>query len=199
MRGLTGGLDLLRDSLDLRIHRDVEQSVGFDSMLMPASELKAEQQTAEEIEQYQVAEGAVAAVRNGYVGGADNWLLLWFARLRLGERASQPEVEEQLRDYFVHTSQQRTLPMTNALVAVLPEMTKAPLVLFRLTRLAVEIAVAQAFDDQPTADALRRDQLALLPAVGYCQDCQGTVLAPGEKCPACGNPLWKHTWLTVTD
>ncbi len=61
---LTGSLDLLRDCLYLRIHRDVEQSVGFDSMLMPVSELKAERQTADEIEQYQVAEGAAAAVRH---------------------------------------------------------------------------------------------------------------------------------------
>ncbi len=199
VRGLTSGLDLLRDCFYLRIHRDVQQTVGHDSMLMPVSELKAEQQTEAEIELYQAAEGAAAAVRHKYVDGRGDWFLLWLARLRLGEHSAEPEVDARLRDYYGHTSQQRTLALTNALAAVLPESMKAPLVLFRLAPLAVEIAVAQAFDDQPTADALRREQLALLPAIGYCQDCHGEVLPPGEQCQVCGNPLWKYKWLTATD
>ncbi len=199
VHSLTEGLDLLRDSFYLRIHRDVQQSVGNDSMLMPVSELKAEQQTEEEIELYQAAEGAAAAVRRGYAGGADDWFLLWLARLRLGERAVEPEVDARLHSYYTQTSQQRALALTNALAAVLPEAMKAPLVLFRLAPLAVEIAVAQAFDDPPTAEALRREQLALLPPIGYCQDCHGEVLPPGEPCQVCGNPLWKHKWLTAID
>jgi hypothetical protein len=198
VRGLTAGLDSLRDAFYLRIHRDVQQTVGHDSMLMPVSELKAEQQTEEEIEVYQAAEAAEAASRHGYVtGGGDEWFLLWLARLRLGERA--PEVEERLRDYYGRSSEQRALSLTNALAAVLPESMQAPLVLFRIAPLAVELAVALAFDDQATASVLRQEQRTLLPPIAYCQDCHGEVLALGEQCQVCGNPLWKHKWLTAID
>ncbi|MDY0165576.1 MAG: hypothetical protein RBS80_03485 [Thermoguttaceae bacterium] len=199
VHGLTEGLDALRDAFYLRIHRDVQQTVGHDSMLMPVSQLKAEQQTEEAIEVYHTAEAAAAAARHGYSAGSDDWFLIWLAGLRLGERASVPEVRQRLSDYFDQTSEQRALSLTNALAVVLPESMKAPLVLFRLAPLAVEIATALAFSDQATAAAVRREQLTLLPPIGYCQDCHGEVLALGQQCQVCGNPLWKHKWLTAID
>ena len=199
VRGLTEGLDALRDAFYLRIHRDVQQTVGSDSMLMPVSELKAEQQAEEAIEIYQTAEAAAAAIRRGYVERPGDWFLGWLARLRLDERAAAPEVDQRLRDYFRLPAEQRALALTNALAAVLPEAMKAPLVLFRLAPLAVELVAALAFNDPATAGALRREQLALLPPIGYCQDCHGEVLALGEQCRVCGNPLWKHKFLTALD
>jgi len=199
VRGLTEGLDAFRDAFYLRIHRDVQQTVGFDSMLMPVSELKAEQQTEEAIEIYQTAEAATAAVRHGYVARPGDWFLRWLARLRLDERAAAPEVAQRLRDYFGLSAEKRALALTNTLAAVLPEAMKAPLVLFRLAPLAVESVAALAFNDAATAGALRREQLALLPPIGHCQDCHGEVLPLGEQCQVCGNPLWKHKWLTALD
>lgn len=199
VHGLTEGLDALRDAFYLRIHRDVQQTVGHDSMLMPVSQLKAEQQTEEAIEVYHTAEAAAAAARHGYSADSDDWFLMWLGSLRLGERLSVPEVRQGLSDYFAQTSEQRALSLTNALAAILPESMKAPLVLFRLAPLAVEIATALAFSDQATAAAVRREQLTLLPPIGYCQDCHGEVLVLGQHCQVCGNPLWKHKWLTAVD
>ena len=42
---LCQGLDLLRDQLFFRVHRDVEQAFGVDSMLVPVSESKTERVT----------------------------------------------------------------------------------------------------------------------------------------------------------
>ncbi len=200
VRNLTEGLDALREAFYMRIHRDVQQDVGHDSMLMPVSEIKAEQQAEEEIELYQTAEAAAVANRHGYATGADDWFLTWLGRLRLADRTSEPELQQRLLAYYRLPSQeQRALALTNALAAALPASMKAPLVLFRLAPLAVEIVVALAFEDRTMAAALRREQLSLLPAIGYCQRCRGKLLPPGEPCEACGNPLWKHKWLTAID
>ncbi len=199
VRSLNDGLSVLRDAFYLRIHRDVQQTLGNDSMLMPVSVLKAEQQTAEEIEIYQTAEAAAAMVRHGYVVDAGDWCLTWLAKLRLEDRASDSAIEASLRSHYAQTSEQRALTLTNTLAAVLPQSMKAPLVLFRLMPLAVELATALAFDDRKTAAALRREQLNLLPAISYCQDCRGEVLDQGQQCQVCGNPLWKHKYLTAID
>jgi hypothetical protein len=190
---------VLRDAFYLRIHRDVQQTLGNDSMLMPVSVLKAEQQTAEEIEIYQTAEAAAAMVRHGYVADAGDWCLSWLAKLRLEDRASDSTVQASLRGHYAQTSEQRALTLTNTLAAVLPQSMKAPLVLFRLMPLAVELATALAFDDRKTAAALRREQLSLLPPISYCQDCHGEVLPQGQQCQVCGNPLWKYKYLTAID
>jgi hypothetical protein len=196
---LNDGLGVLRDAFYLRIHRDVQQTLGNDSMLMPVSVLKAEQQTAEEIEIYQTAEAAAAMVRHGYVADAGDWCLSWLAKLRLEDRAADSAVQASLGGYYAQTSEQRALTLTNTLAAVLPQSMKAPLVLFRMMPLAVELATALAFDDRKTAAALRREQLSLLPPISYCQDCRGEVLDQGQQCQVCGNPLWKHKYLTAID
>ena len=40
-------------------------------------------------------------------------------------------------------------------------------------------------------------QIALLPGIRDCHDCHGAVLDVAEKCQQCGNPMWKHDWLTA--
>lgn len=199
VRSLNDGLNVVRDAFYLRIHRDVQQTLGNDSMLMPVSVLKAEQQTTEEIEIYQTAEAAAAAVRHGYADGSDDWFLLWLARIRLEEWAVNPAAQMRLREHFTQSSEERALALTDTLAAILPQSMKAPLVLFRLMPLAVELATALAFDDRETAAALRREQLDLLPPISYCQDCHGEVLDQGQQCQVCGNPLWKHKYLTAID
>ncbi len=196
---LNQGLNVLCDAFYMRIHRDVQQTVGKDSMMMPVSVLRAEQQTAEEIEIYQTAEAAAAVIERGYVDAPDEWFLLWLAGIRLDDRATDAAVQMRLREYLAQTSEERALSLTNTLIGILPESSKAPLVLFRLMPLAVELATALAFDDPETAAALRRKQLEILPPISYCQDCHGEVLAQGDACPVCGNPLWKHKYLTAID
>ncbi|MDZ7618463.1 MAG: hypothetical protein U1E05_15775 [Patescibacteria group bacterium] len=199
VRSLNDGLNVLRDAFYLRIHRDVQQTLGNDSMLMPVSVLRAEQQTAEEIEIYQTAEAAASLVRHGYVSGQDDWCLRWLAGIRLEDRATDPAVQSSLSGYYAQTSEHRALTLTNTLATVLPQSMKAPLVLFRLMPIAVELATALAFDDQETAASLRRGQLDLLPPISYCQDCHGEILEQGQQCQVCGNPLWKHKYLTAID
>ena len=82
---------------------------------------------------------------------------------------------------------------------VLPESRHAPLVLFLLFPLAVQIVTASAFDDRGTASGQRRQQTAILPAITDCRQCRGQLLEFTEQCTACGNPLWKYDWLTAVD
>src|SRR5688572_3646222 len=67
VNSLCQGLDLLRDQLFFRVHRDVEQAFGADSMLVPVSESKTEKVTKLEAEIFQVASAWVAACDFGFV------------------------------------------------------------------------------------------------------------------------------------
>ena len=196
---LADGLTLLCESVFRRIHQDVEKAVGVDSMLMPVSEAKAQQRTVEEIELFQAAESAAAVGEFGYLSSEDPWYLRWLARLTLGDRAAEPDADERLLRYRSQTSEERRLAFTDALSHTLAESRQAPLVLFRLHPLAVQIATALAFDDHPRATDLRREQLAVHPAIADCGRCRARLLDNGEQCPACGNPLWKYQWLAVAD
>jgi hypothetical protein len=196
---LTSGLGLLRDSLYLRVHRDVEKMVGKDSMLIPLSEVRAEKQTKTEIELYQIAESAAAVRDSGYVGTKDDWYLHWLARLTLGDAVAHAAHVERVEEYLAKTPDDRRLSFTDVLGDVLPESRRAPLVLFRLVPSAVWIATALAFGDHGRARDTRNSQAADLPAIRYCQQCRGDVLENGEQCRGCGNPLWSHHWLTATD
>jgi len=196
---LTSGLTTLRDALYLRVHRDVEQVVGRDSMLMPVSEFRAHQQTSLEIEAYQIAESVAAAKHFRYLNDAEGWYWPWLARLRLGEPGLEKEFTERTRAYFPGTADERRRKFMNELARVLQESHEAPLVLFRLVPLAVQIATACAFADRGTASELRRQQTTILPAIADCRQCQGRLLECVEHCRACGNPLWKYEWLVAAD
>jgi hypothetical protein len=196
---LGNGLTIVREGLYLRVHQDVEMAVGGDSMIMPVSELKARRLTAEEIDVYQVAESAAAARSLGYLTAPDDWYGPWLIRLRLGTPDVDAKIDERLRVYQSSSAEQRRRAFMNALGRLLPESVQAPLVLFRLVPLAVQIATACAFGDRRTAADLRRQQTAILPAIADCRQCQGRLLECVEQCRACGNPLWKHAWLVAAD
>jgi hypothetical protein len=192
---LLGGLTLLGDLLYSRLHEDVERLVGSDSMLMPVSELKARQATKAEIAVYQIAESRVAAGNLGLLGSGDEWYGPWLARLTLGESGAHAKVTARITAYLAAVPRKRQLGFTNVLVKVLPESSRAPLVLFDLFPLAVQLATAVAFINPGGASDLRHQQLALQPAIGDCHKCRGQILENGLECPGCGNPLWKHEWL----
>src|SRR3974377_1569053 len=78
---LDQGLTILRNSLFLRMHRDVELFVGRDSMLMPVSELKSMFLVNQAIEIYQIAESAAATKQLGCVGDPESWYLDWLAHI----------------------------------------------------------------------------------------------------------------------
>ncbi len=196
---LSNGLTILRESLYLRVYEDVEKNVGRDSMLAPVSESKAEQQAIEEIELYQAAESALYAKYSDYVSQVDDWYLPWLVRLRLGERGRNEKIPERSKIYLSKSPDDRRLAFMDALARVLPESREAPLVLFRLLPLSVQIATARAFGDRVAASKLRRDQTVILPAIVDCRQCRAQVLECVEQCRACGNPLWKYEWLNAVD
>lgn len=194
---LNGGLRLLQDLLYARLYEDVERIVGKDSMLMPVCELKARRATITEIATYEVAESTAAAESLGCIGHGDGWYASWLASLRLGELQADAHVVQRLDDYLSKTPHQRQLAFTDVLVKVIPDSRRAPLVLFELFPLSVQIATAMALTNHPAAFALRHQQLMHQPAIGDCHTCRGQVLENGEQCQACGNPLWKHEWLVA--
>lgn len=197
---LSSGLDRLRDSFYLRIHRDVERVVGVDSMWMPLSEVRAERQTTLEIDLYQIAESAATVQNCDYVAaGDDDWYLSWLSRLRLGDAHADVGNAARLADYVAKTPHERRLAFSDVLGKALRESRRAPLILFRLMPLCVEIATAVAFGDHARARDARNRQAADLPAIRYCNQCRGEVLENAEQCRGCGNPLWKFEWLTATD
>jgi len=196
---LSAGLSVLRKSLYLRLHEDVERILGRDSMLMPVSERKAEIVTKTETEIYQIAESAAAARDFGYLAPEGDWYVGWLIRLRLGPSPAEPRADERVADYLGKTPERRWLAFSTVLARVLAESRRAPLVLFHLFPLSVRIVTALGFGDSPSASKVRKEQVVLLPAIADCRECHGKVLDNGEQCPACGNPLWKSEWLTAVD
>lgn len=196
---LCSGLGLLRELFYDRMHFDVEENVGMDSMLVPVSELRTQKATKAEIDVFQVVESALAAGDYRYTRPDDDWCLQWLGRLRLGESLSDPKISAQIAEYQSMASDDRRLALTDVLLKVLPESRRAPLVLFRLMPLAVHVATALAFGDHRRASDLRGHQIACLPAITDCHECRGAVVDNGEMCDVCGNPLWRFEWLNVTD
>ena len=175
--------------------RGKERRQGFDAGA--CSESEAERQAIEEIELYQAAESAMFAKNAGYVNRVGDWYLPWLVRLRLVERGWNEEFIGRSEVYLPKSSDQRRLAFMDALARVLPESREAPLVLFRLAPLSVQIATARAFGDRGEASKLRLEQTAILPAIADCRQCRAQVLECVEQCRACGNPLWKYQWLTA--
>lgn len=192
---LSNGLTLLQRSLYSRLHDDVERTIGRDSMLMPVSEFKTWQVANAEIAVYQIAESNVAARNIGCIGPDDDWYLRWLAQLTLGESQVDAKVIERITGYSSKTPHERQLTFTDVLATAVPESSLAPLILFDLLPLAIQIATAVALGDHTGASELRHRQLAHQPAIGDCRLCHGQVQENGEQCPECGNPLWKHEWL----
>jgi hypothetical protein len=196
---LVSGLTQIREALYTRLHQDVERYVGKDSMKMPVSVIRAAQALMQEINLYQAVEGADAIAEFGYLAKPQTWLASWLARLLLGEKNLEADQQRRLKEYQAQLSEGRRGDFSNALVRILPQSTEAPLVLFRLLPLAIRIAVAQAFTDHGRAAQLRRQQVAMLPAIADCPECRGRVMESVEACPSCGNPVWKYEWLRAID
>ncbi len=195
---LDAGLSMARDLLYGRLHFDVEEMVGTDSMLMPLSEPKTQRAAKVQIEIFQIVESTDIAGQQAYVSSAD-WYLDWLTQFRLGEMATNEKIVKEIIAYRAMAAEERRMAFSDVLMRVLPESHKAPLVLFKLIPLAIQITTAVAFRDSATADQLRRQQKTILPAIGDCPACRGRVLDNGEVCEVCSNPLWAYRWLTVTD
>ena len=197
--GLNAGLSLLGDLLYLRLHEDVEKALGVDSMLVPVSESKTRWVAKIEIGLYQIAESAAAARQFGYLVSGDDWYAPWLGKLLLGEISLSKVHCDRIEGYLSKTARARELRLTNLLALALPESRHAPLVLFLLFPLAVQIATALAFGDHPAADRLRASQVDHLPIIPSCHECHGRVLENGASCRICANPLWKTEWLTSAE
>lgn len=195
---LDSGLSVLRDLFYGRTHFDVEQLVGSDSMLIPLSESKTQIATKVQIELFQVIESTAAVQERRYVS-SDAWYLDWLARFRLGDVAGKEKIVKEIAAYRGMKPDGRRLAFTDVLMRVLPESRKAPLVLFQLVPLAIQIATAQAFGDAQAAAQLRSRQKSILPSIADCQACHGRVLDNGEICDVCSNPMWAYRWLTAAD
>jgi len=195
---LASGLGVLRDSLYMRMHEDVERIIGRDSMLIPVSELKAQKLTKIETELYQIVESGRAVVEHGYVTEFP-WYVQWLCRLRLAGVESNPVCCNRLEEYLADDAAKRRARFERVLAKVLPESTRAPLVVFSLYPLCVQIVTAQAFSDHTCAARLRQSQAGILQSILDCRSCHGKILENGEQCASCGNPLWKFSWLTAAD
>ncbi len=195
--GLADGLGLLADLFLTRVHVDVQRNFGTDSMLMPTSIIKSEEKAKAEIELFQIAEAAAQALEFQYVPGEDEWHVAWLAELRLGDQATSTHASQRLAQYRGRKAEDRRKVFSTLLERTLPEASRAPLVLYRLYPLAVSIVTSLAFGDHARALDARKRQQSILPGVGDCSACRGSVLDNGERCAQCGNPVWKYDWLTA--
>lgn len=196
VNSLADGLNLLRDLLYTRVHGDVEQRVGLDSMIVSATALKHPELGRNEIELYEVAEASATIAGMKYLDDDNAWRLDWLGRLRLGEAYGSPTVGARLSSYLSKSADDRRRAFAQVLERSLPEAGHAPLVIYRLFPLAVSAATSLAFGDHTGAEAARKRQIAILPGIGDCPLCHGRVLSNEEKCAQCGNPFWSYDWLT---
>jgi hypothetical protein len=195
--GLADGLGLLADIFLTRVLVDVQRNFGSDSMLMPTSIVKTEEKAKAEIELFQISESAAHAREYQYVSGHDEWFLTWLAELRLGEQATAAASGHRLAQYGARSAEDRRRVFSTVLERTLPAASRAPLVLYRLFPLGVSIVTALAFGDHDRAQDARKRQQSVLPGIGDCSACRGSVLDNGERCAQCGNPIWKYDWLTA--
>ncbi len=196
---LAKGLTLLRDTLFVRTHYDVERRLGMDSMLVPSSWEKTERSAKVEIEVYQAIVAAATARERGYTTTADSWFLAWLTRFRLGRLHNDPKLLARQAAYLSKSGDALGRAFAGVLARVLKESARAPLVLFRLHPLAVSIVTAQVFGDAAGTGEYRNRQEMELPRIRGCRECHGKVLENGAACRSCGNPLWKSDWLESDD
>lgn len=195
VNSLADGLNALRDLLYTRVHGDVEQRVGVDSLLVAAAEIKQLERGRNEIELYEIAESSAMVAERRLFPQDDAWYLDWLTRLRLSESERGPAAGKRLSEYALQTPDNRRRKFSQILESSLPDAGHAPLVIYRLFPLAVWVATALAFGDHAGAEDARRRQIAILPGIGDCPRCHGRVLANEERCPQCGNPFWSYEWL----
>lgn len=195
---LASGLTALRESLFRRLLESDKGAVK-DSMLVPTSQVRSQQMAAEEIEAFLIAESVVAAARFALVKEVRPWYVSWLTTMRLEAWAPLSDIPKRVAGYLEKSADERRLDFSDILVRAVPEARRAPLVVFRLLPMASQIATAQAFGDQKAAETLRREQVKILPSIGYCKRCQGKLLSDGKKCPVCGNPSWSFEWLCAVD
>jgi hypothetical protein len=195
---LAKNLTALRESLFRRVLAP-DTAISLDSMLLPASKLKAQQHAAEEVEAFMIAESAEAARLLKLVNKPEPWYADWLTALRLDAWNPLGNVPERIGEYLQQSSDERRLLFSNLLVAAIPEARRAPLVLFRLLPTAVHLTTAMAFADSKAAEKIRAEQIKILPSIAYCQQCRGELLADGKECSTCGNPLWNQQWLCEID
>ena len=92
-----------------RLHEDVEETLGVDSMLAPIAPAKTKALPVRETESYQIAESAVLVRRSGCVREDGPWYVHWLSRLRLGELSPQAAELARVADYLSQTADQRRL------------------------------------------------------------------------------------------
>jgi hypothetical protein len=194
---LAAGLNLTRELLLQRLHQDIEDFLGGDSMIAPVSLLDANRQSLAaklEIDIYSALVAADELHAHGSPPLELDWLVPWLFRLRFGEQAEQ-RMRERCDYYASHTIEERRLKFVAQLQRVAPESIKTPLVLFRLFPRCIRIVAAIATGALPRAQQLRSEQCELLPALADCTACHARLLEPWEKCDTCGNPVWTFPWL----
>ncbi len=195
---LEQGLNLVRNLFYERMHFDVEKNIGTDSMIIPLSEMKTSLQCKSAIDVYQIVESAWAVRQFGFLRSGDDWYLPWLEGQRLAATLADETTARQIQRYRLQTPDQRRRELMDILLDMLPESGRAPLVLFSLVPLSVQLVTALAFGDRSRGEAVRKQQQDVLPALADCRDCHGAVLVNGKLCNTCGNPLWKFEWLTST-
>ncbi len=192
---LVDGLNTLRSLLFQRIHHDVEENVGHDSMLLPISVEQSEQVAKNEIESFQVSVAALAAGDRQYITCDKKWFVTWLAQLRMSAAMDDTKWRRRVRHYLAMSDDELRLGFSRNLENVFPEARLAPLILYQLFPLSVRIATAIAFGNHLDAAELRNRQMTWLPAIGDCHECHGRSLDNGDVCSVCGNPVWTFDWL----
>ena len=94
------GLTLLADLLYSRLHKDVEEVEGLDSMLTPISPSTTQSRGLREISLYQIAESAAFARMSSYTRDDAAWYVQWLSRLRFGEPPPQADEIARIEDYL---------------------------------------------------------------------------------------------------
>ena len=121
VNSLADGLNLLRDLLYTRVHGDVEQRVGLDSMMVSTAALKQPELGRNEIELYEIAETAATVADKNYLDCDDAWRLDWLGRLRLGEAFNNPVAATRVSSYLARSADDRRRLFAQILERSLPE------------------------------------------------------------------------------
>ncbi len=198
VESISAGLNLVRELAFLRIHNDVERYFGLDSMSVPLSLGDSEREAKTEIDIWQIVEATLFAHSSKYVDDED-WMRKWLGQLRLGSTFDNESVQNRVSQYWRLSDEDRRLYFSQVLERVYPEASRAPLVLYRLLPLGVQIAVAIAFGRSDDAAKLRKNQAFWLPGIMDCQSCHGSTLDNGDRCVDCDNPVWSYKWLLSAD
>lgn len=193
---LAEGMTRLRNLLMVRAHDDVQREYGADSVTSSSlSSMQAKARYAQaEIEAYDCIVIDDEVNERGYLADSDEWFLPWLFRLRLGS-GYREVFDKRVEFYRSPTVEDRRLKFVSVLQHAMPDSRRAPLVLYRLFPRALRLVPAVVFADPLRAQQIRAEQIALLPAIADCHECQGRVLDNDESCAYCGNPIWNFSWL----